>query len=199
MKVKKSFYLILVLAVIAAAVCACGKIPSDDCISYRADSFTLDGRLECGDLQYTLKLAYEKDGPLTATVTAPERIAGCAVTLNADGYAALTFGGITVTLAEADSSLLDFGVLAALRDLVLPPAEGLVSVKVTRLGGQTYNLAVFSGERGNVSVWFDCDGIPVRFEADGITLSVSSFSKLSGEETTGDAGDTGDTGDSPGG
>lgn len=178
---RKIVCLIFVIATLAPAFCACANFPAADCISYRADSFTLNGRYECGALEYSLTLAYEKDGALTATVAQPERIAGCAVTLGADGSASLTFGGITATLAEPGGSTEEYGTLAALRDLVLPPADSLISAKVIKLGGQKYNLAVFAGERGNVSVWFDRDGIPVRFEAEGAALSVNAFKKITSE------------------
>lgn len=175
--IKKTLYLLLTLSLLATAACACGRIPTADYISYRSDSFGMDGRLECGDIEYTLEITYEKDGALTAVITKPERISGCTVTLGADGSASLSFGGLTIPIADNAESLLGFGAVIALRDLVLPPTESLISAEVKKLGGQTYNLAVFSGSRGDVSVWFDSEGIPVRFEAGGAVLSVTGFDK----------------------
>jgi hypothetical protein len=172
------FYLCLITAVLTQIFSGCGKMPAVDYISYRADSFLLDGRFKCGELEYSLELEYKKDGALTVKIIEPERIAGCTITLDTNGCASLTFGGITLELAKDAESLSGYGILASLRDLVLPSPEGLISAKVTKLGGQTYNLAVFSCSRGDVSVWFDRDGVPVRFEADSTVLSVTSFSKL---------------------
>ncbi len=167
----------IILSVFVLSAASCGKLPAVDYLSYRAGAFKMDGRLECSGREYTLAIAYEKDGALTATVTSPVRIAGCVVTIGADGNVSLTFGGVTVGLTSDITQTLQLGALAALRDLLLPSPGGLISAKVTKLGGQIYNLANFAGNRGDVAVWFDRAGVPVRFEADGAVFSVTNFSK----------------------
>lgn len=179
---KKYIVLITVTVVLNLSICGCGGLSFDNCLEYRSGPFKLDGKLYCEGHEYTLAIEYAADETLAAQISKPERIAGCIVTLAPDGSAALTFGGITVSVAGAED-ILDYGALAALRELVLPPEEGLVSVKVIKLGNRRYNLAVFETRRGKVSVWFDSAGIPARFEADCIALSVTAFDKQPADST----------------
>lgn len=179
---KKYIVFIVITAVIIFTVCGCGGLPFGNCLEYRSEPFKLDGKLDCEGREYTLAIEYAADETLTARVSEPARIAGCTVTLAPDGGAALTFGGITVNIAGAED-ILSYGALAALRELVLPPEEGLLSVKVIKLGNRRYNLAVFETRRGKVSVWFDSTGKPARFEADDLTLSVTAFNKQPADGT----------------
>ncbi len=179
---KKYIVFAVVTALLAFTLFGCGGLTFDNCLEYRSSPFKLDGKLYCDGHEYTLAIEYAADETLTAKISKPERIAGCIVTLAPDGSATLTFGGITVTVAGAED-ILDYGALAALRELVLPPEEGLVSVKVIKLGNRRYNLAVFETRRGKVSVWFDSAGIPARFEADGIALSVTAYDKQPADST----------------
>ncbi|MGI6203009.1 MAG: hypothetical protein ACOYID_06370 [Eubacteriales bacterium] len=176
---KKRATIAIAAAAILFVLAGCGALPAESCLDYRSSPFVLEGRLDCDGREYTISVEFTADETLKVKANSPERIAGCVVTLPSGGGAALEFGGITVTVAEKED-MQNYGALAALRELVLPPEEGLLSVELVKLGNHTYNLAVFENPRGKVSVWFDKRGIPVRFGADGVTLSVTAFEKKEG-------------------
>jgi len=181
--VKNYRILTIITLTLLLVLAGCSTLPVDKCLDYRTSPFTLEGRLNCDGREYTLSVDYETDETLSVKLNTPERIAGSVLTLSAEEGADLSFGGVTVKIADKDT-MQNYGALVALHELVLPPEEGLLSVELLKLSNRTYNLAVFESPRGKVSVWFDKSGTPVRFEADGVTLSVTAFKKHDSSESS---------------